>query len=123
MNNKNTILLYDTDPATHTQLQSLLPQDEFVIESIDDGTQIVPKVRSTNPAVLIANPDAHAFNAYDICKYVKQERNIPVILLIDKASTTRAQFADCEADDVFQKPLDGNGVLNIIRKQIAMSEG
>lgn len=123
MKGKNTILLYDTDPETLTQIKALLPQEEFFVETVADGTQILPRVRSTRPAVLIANPDAHAFNDYDICKYVKQEMNIPVILLIDKTSATRAQFADCEADDVFQKPLDENGVLNIIRKQIAMSEG
>lgn len=123
MNNKNIVLLYDTDTATLTQLQSLLPQEEFILETVSDGSQILPKVRSAKPAVLIANPDAQGFNDYDICKYVKQEMNIPVILLIDKTSTTRARFADCEADDVFQKPLDENGILNLIRKQIAMYEG
>ena len=123
MKNKNIILLYDTDPQIAEQLRTILSKDEFFVETVADGTQILPKVRSTKPAVLIANPDAHGFNDYDICKYVKGELNIPVILLIDKTSTTRAQFGECEADDVFQKPLDNNGILNIIRKHIAVSEG
>jgi len=123
MSDKNIILVYDKDGQTIDEIRSLLPQDEFLVETVADGTQILPKLRSSKPAVLIANPDAHAFNAYDICKYVKREMNIPVILLIDKTSTTRALYSECEADDVFQKPLDGNGVLNIIRKHIAVDNG
>jgi len=119
MSDKRTILIFDEDKSVLDQIRSLLPPNEFAVETITDGTQILPMARSQHPSILIANPDGHGFNAYDVCKYVKREMNIPVILLIDKTSTTRAQIDECEPDDVFLKPLDGNGVLNIVRKNIS----
>jgi DNA-binding response OmpR family regulator len=61
------------------------------------------------------------FNAYDICKKVKREGNIPVVLLMDTNSTTRAQIDECIPDDVVTKPVKIDNLANLLRKHYTVT--
>jgi DNA-binding response OmpR family regulator len=50
-----------------------------------------------------------------------KEMRKPLLFLIDKNSTTRAQISDCDPDDVVTKPVELNNLINLVDKHIAVT--
>lgn len=120
MDTTKSVLLFDNDQESITQIQQLLQQHNFNVEVVDNTQQLLAKAKALQASVVIANPDSNGFNAYDVCKHLKQDMDMRVILLIDKNSGTTDTYADCRADDVVQKPIDTTGFVNVINKHIVI---
>jgi DNA-binding response OmpR family regulator len=116
---KVTIVICDTDLDHSFTLEGELRNKDYDVVSINDAIELISTVMSLRPSVVLANPDMQGFNEYDVCKKIKKELDIPVVFLVDKNSTHRAQFDDCEADDVVTKPAEAANLLNLISKHIA----
>jgi DNA-binding response OmpR family regulator len=120
---KGIILICDNDQDEIFTLQEGLTSSGFEVVVIQDAIQLVSSARSLKASVVIANPDMNGFNDYDVCKYIKKEMNIPVMLTIDKNSTARASFDQCTADDVITKPYQNIGnISTLISKHIALQQ-
>src|SRR5919206_3713889 len=116
MKTKKSALLFDSEKSSISEIEALLVKEGFYVESLTDAQQLIARAESIKPSVVIANPDATGFNGETVCEKIKNELRIPVMLLIDKSSTTRDYYGNCRADDVISKPVDFNGVLNLIEK-------
>ncbi len=120
MKTKRSVLLFDSETESISQIEEVLVEKGFYVESVTNAQQLFARAESIKPSVVIANPDATGFNGDEVCTKIKHELRIPVILLIDKNSTSRDYYGNCRADDIFTKPIDFNGVVNLIEKHIAI---
>lgn len=121
MKNNRRLLLCDHDEAAIQELQKELQNRGYEAEVLRDATQLIKRVRSYQPTVVLANPEIDGFNEYDVCKYVMKEMGLPVILLLEPHSTTRAQIDECRASDVAIKPVEINNLSNLIEKHITIT--
>jgi DNA-binding response OmpR family regulator len=120
MEHTKTILVCDNDETTVQQIVSKLKDDDYDVESINDASELIPRALRLKPGVIIVNPDMKAFNAYDVCKQIMKGMNIPIMLLLDPHSTTRAQIDECLAEDVLTKPVKMDMLENLIEKHITV---
>lgn len=114
-----TILICDTDLEHSFTLEGELRNRDYEVVNINDATELISTVKSLRPSAVLVNPDMKGFNEYDVCKHVKKDLGIPLIFLLDKNSTHRAQLDDCKPDDVVTKPAEAGNLLNLILKHIA----
>jgi sigma-B regulation protein RsbU (phosphoserine phosphatase) len=120
---KTTVIICDNDVDALSRIQQGLQGDEaFRLETITDASKLIETATSRFPALVIVNPEMRAFNEYDVCKKLMKDKNIPVLLLLDKNSTLPSQIDDCEADDVLTKPVDLDNLLFLVRKHIAVHQ-
>ncbi|MDB5205755.1 MAG: hypothetical protein JWR72_830 [Flavisolibacter sp.] len=116
---KRTIVICDTDIDHSFTLEGHLHNRNYEVINITDATELIATVSSLRPSVVLANPDMQGFNEHDVCKQLKQKLNIPVLFVLDKNSTHRAELDDCEPDDVLTKPVEAGNLLNLIEKHIS----
>lgn len=122
-----TVLICDNDADHSFSLEGELRNRHYEVIIINDATELEGSARSLQPVAVLANPDMKGFNEYNVCKYIKGELNIPLLLLVDKNSTQRAGLnsqaageGDCRADDVIIKPVKvAENVINLIEKHMA----
>jgi two-component system OmpR family response regulator len=114
------IIIADTDEQVLQELKEGLEKDGFIVSTTTDAHGLVSST-TAQPSILVVNPDMKGFNAYDICKKVKREGNIPVVLLMDTNSTTRAQIDECIPDDVVTKPVKIDNLANLLRKHYTVT--
>ena len=117
---KRTVLICDTDADHSFTLEGELRNHGYEVVVINDATELLATAKSLKPTAILANPDMNGFNEYDVCKYIMKEMGIPVMLLMDKTSTHRAQVGDCRADEELTKPVACDTLLNLIAKQMTM---
>lgn len=119
---KRTIVICDTDLDHSFGLEGMLKNHDFDVINITDATELVRSVESLQPSVVLVNPDMQGFNEYDVCKKIRNGHGIPVIFLLDKTSTRRAQLDDCKPDDVVTKPDSSGNVIMLIKKHISLHQ-
>lgn len=122
MKNKGFVLICDVENEQVKNIQTELDNDGFSVELIHDAADLVPNTIRLRPGVLIVNPDMPAFNAYDVCKNLMNDLDIPVIMMVEKTSVTRAQIGDCQVDDVVTKPVEIKNLIHLISKHMAISQ-
>lgn len=78
-----------------------------------DGLGALQQEATTTPDVVVLDVNLPALDGWEVCRRIKQRRNVPVMLL-----TVRAERADIErsqaagADDHLPKPFDISEFLN-----------
>lgn len=122
MENKRSVLVCDSDEAILQQIETALGNEGYDVDILNDAAELIPRVIRFHPSVVIVNPDMNGFNAYDVCKNIMKDSNIPLILLLDAHSTTRAQVDECPADDVVTKPLKAELLVNLVAKHVSVNQ-
>ena len=119
---KRTVVICDTDLDHSFALEGILKNHDYDVVNITDATELVRSVESLQPSVVLANPDMQGFNEYNVCQKIKNNLGIPVIFLLDKTSTHRAQLDDCKPDDIITKPDSSGNVIMLIKKHISLHQ-
>lgn len=114
------VLVCDNDEQVLGELREELARNEYHVQTLTDATAVVSRA-SAQPTILVINPDMKGFNENDVCKKLKQERGVPVIFLMDRHSTHRTGYGDCEADDVVSKPVETDLLLNLLEKHYTVT--
>jgi len=120
MENNRSVLVCDNEEAVLQQIESALGSEGYDVDVLNDASELIPRVIRFHPGVVLVNPDMNGFNANDVCKNIIKDSNIPVILLLDPHSTTRAQIEECHADDVVTKPVHTDLLANLVAKHITV---
>lgn len=116
-----TVLLCDHDVAELNQIAEALQQQGFEVATIQDAALLVSRVQQRKYAVVVVNPDMQGFDAAAVCKTIKQEAGIPVVLILERNSTFRNTIDACTADDVMTKPIDTSILANLLNKNFTWS--
>jgi DNA-binding response OmpR family regulator len=119
---KRTILICDTDLDHSFTLEGELKNHGYDVVNITEATELVASAKSLQPSAILANPDIQGFNEYDVCKKLIRDLNIPVVLMLDRNSTRRAQIGDCPAADVITKPAEAGNLVTLIKKHISLQQ-
>lgn len=121
MKNKGFVLICDFESENLNQISSGLDNEGYSVEVVTDASELIPRAIRARPGVLIVNPDMPAFNEADVCKNLIKDMDLPVIILIEKNSTTRAQIHECEVEDVITKPVDLNNLIFLVNKNLTLA--
>ena len=119
--NERTVLVCDNEETVLQQIKEGLVAGGFSVETISDAAQLINRATGLGASVVIVNPDMNGFNEYDVCKKLMKEKHIPVILLLDRSSTRRAQVGECDPEDTVTKPLEVNNLVNLVSKHYTVT--
>ena len=103
--NHKTVLVCDKDERALASIKSVLEEQDFDVWTTTHPEELIEDAESHQASVVIVNTDLPDFNAKDACKYLKNEKGVPVLFLMDEDSTTRTRLDGCSADEVLMKPL------------------
>lgn len=116
---KKVVLICDNDADHSFTMEGELRNRDYEVVIVTNATELLKSAKSLKPVAIVANPDMKGFNENELCTKIMGEMNIPVILLLDRNSTHRANIGDCRADDVMMKPAETDILSNLIAKQMA----
>jgi DNA-binding response OmpR family regulator len=108
----------DDDPNI-CEIIKLYLSEEYVLHFAHDGSTALNLFHQTNPDLIILDLLIPVINGYEVCKLIRQESNIPIIMLTAK-DDTREKIAglDCGADDYVVKPFEPLELNARIRAQL-----
>jgi DNA-binding response OmpR family regulator len=102
-NDMRKILIVD-ELSTLSKVYVDLLLKNYVVEAGIDPNEILPRARRLDPDLVIINSDLPGFDPHQFCSTFRDDLNIPILLLLDAASTTRTKIDGCKADEVITKP-------------------
>jgi CheY-like chemotaxis protein len=104
------ILIIDDDDMVAELSRSVLQDDKYTIETLNDSTQAIEKISKLHPRLIITDIMMPGFTGMDICKAVKmnpQLKDIKVIVMSGKSFAIEKQRAmNFGAEYYIQKPYD-----------------
>ena len=119
--NHKTVLVCDNDEKVLASIKTALEEQDFNVRTSTHPEELIEDAESHRAAVVIVNPDLPDFNAGDACKYLKNEKGIPVLFLMDYDSATRARMDGCAADDIVTKPVAFDDLTFLVSKHYTLS--
>lgn len=105
--NRQRILIVEDDRALARVLSDNLSFSGFDVDWVDDGSEVLNRVRSTSPDLVLLDVMLPGRDGFSLCGLIRQGGRTPVIML-----TARDQKADklkgleLGADDYITKPFD-----------------
>ena len=105
--NRQRILIVEDDRALARVLSDNLTFSGYDVESVDDGDEVLNRVRASNPDLVLLDVMLPGRDGFNLCGLIRQGGRTPVIML-----TARDQKADMVkglelgADDYITKPFD-----------------
>lgn len=114
------VIICDKDEQVLGELKEELARNEYRVHTLTDATAVVSQA-SAQPSIVVINPDMQGFNEEDVCKKLKQQKGVPVIFLLDRHSTHRTTYGECECDDVVSKPVETDLLLNLLEKHYTVT--
>ncbi len=119
---KFKVLVFDDELSEIGKMYIGLLQKDFSVEVTMDPKEIPMRFKRMEPGIVIVSNENPDFNAHEICQLVKKEANVPIILLVEKHSSTTVEIDSCNADDILYKPVDLNELVAKIKKWHALSQ-
>jgi CheY-like chemotaxis protein len=113
------VLAVEPDPRTAEIMRGILQQDGYNVIAVPTATEALEVLKTTIPAVFVAEVEAKDMSGHDLCLIVKRNerlQRVPVILL-----TRSAQPADYAASHqlgavvCMAKPFKPERLLHVIR--------
>ncbi|HMB20356.1 MAG TPA: response regulator [Spirochaetota bacterium] len=124
MSDKKVILVIDDDPDILDSIKAILGANGFEVETAMSGKEGTEKVKSVNPDLVLCDMmmeriDAGTKVAQDIRK---NNPDMPVFLLssIGSATATNIDIDKLGFSGVFQKPVDPDNLINVVKDALGM---
>ena len=118
---KRTVLVCDSDEKVLASIKSGLAEHNFNVHVLTSPDELIENAERNHAGLVIVNPELPGFNAPDTCKYLKSQKGIPVLLMVDGNATTRISLDGCNADGIFTKPPKIGDLANMIERQIVLT--
>ena len=116
---QSVVLAVESDPRTADIMRNILQADGYTVIVVPDAQQALEILRTTLPAVFLAEVEGDEMTGHDLCLIIKRNdrlRRVPVILL-----TRSAQPADYSASHqlgavvCMAKPFKPERLLHVVR--------
>tara|TARA_B100000902_G_scaffold192670_1_gene184082 strand:+ start:429 stop:1106 length:678 start_codon:yes stop_codon:yes gene_type:complete len=120
-NNKNHILIVDDDDRIRGLLKDYLSENKYIVSTAENANQAKQKLEYIKFDVIILDVMMPGQNGYELIKDIKEQMDIPVILLTAKGGVeNRIKGLELGADDYLGKPFEPKELLlrinNVINK-------
>jgi cyclic di-GMP phosphodiesterase len=110
MDERNTILIVDDEPAGRETLESILEPEGYYLVLAENGYQAIEKAKAVQPDVILLDVMMPGMNGFEVCRHIRNEKElaeVPILFLTaldDRQSLLNGLEAG--ADDFISKPFD-----------------
>jgi len=114
------ILIVDDDKDILTVVELLLNAHNYTVETVFDPANILEKVKTFHPDLILMDVNMGHHDGREICKLLKADtiiNHIPVILF-SAMHNLQETHRECEATDFIGKPFDALDLIKIIEKHM-----
>lgn len=120
---KARVLVVDDDPALAEMLTIVLRGEGFDTAVVSDGTRAMPAVRELKPDLVLLDLMLPGMNGIDVCKAIRAEYTIPVVMLTAKTDTVDVVLGlESGADDYIVKPFKPKELVARLRARLRRTE-
>ncbi|MBW8868920.1 MAG: response regulator transcription factor [Acidobacteria bacterium] len=110
------ILLVDDEPNIQTAVRPLLTSSGYEVISAITGRGAIEAVERHDPDVVVLDLGLPDMDGVDVCRMIREVRNVPVIVLSARGSEKdKVRALDAGADDYVTKPFGSEELLARIR--------
>jgi two-component system, OmpR family, KDP operon response regulator KdpE len=115
-NGKRNILVVDDEPQITRVLKTALSSQGYGVRTARDGEEALLEMRSWSPDLVITDLRMPKMDGLELCRRVRTESRIPIIVLSVKGEETiKVEALDAGADDYITKPFSINELLARVR--------
>ncbi len=97
------ILLAEDDDSMRRLLEIILEKAGYEVSSAEDGLQALEMSLENDFHALVADAVMPNMSGYDLCRIVREEKNIPVIMLSGLDQENKSETNGCPADAFLTK--------------------
>jgi len=120
---KPRVLVVDDDPALAEMLTIVLRGEGFETTVVSDGTRALPAMRELKPDLVLLDLMLPGMNGIDVCKGIRAESNVPVVMLTAKSDTVDVVLGlESGADDYVVKPFKPKELVARVRARMRRTE-
>lgn len=121
------ILIVDDDPPSLKMTAFLLREEGYQVLTAEDGRQALHLIEEEEPDLLVLDVMMPHIDGLEVCRRVRQSRNVPIIILSAKGETSdRVLGLELGADDYLAKPFEPSELLArikaLLRRAAAFSQ-
>ncbi|HXE94767.1 MAG TPA: response regulator [Dongiaceae bacterium] len=108
----DTILIVEDEPKLAQLLSNYLRQAGFETECLENGLDVLPRVRERAPALMLLDLMLPGRNGVDICKEIRSFSAVPIIMVTARVEEIdRLLGLELGADDYICKPFSPREVV------------
>ena len=105
--NRQRILIVEDDRALARVLSDNLSFSGFDVDWVDDGAEVLNKVRATSPDLVLLDVMLPGRDGFNLCGLIRQGGRTPVIMLTARdQKMDKLKGLELGADDYITKPFD-----------------
>jgi two-component system KDP operon response regulator KdpE len=113
---KKNILVVDDEPQITRVLKTTLSSQGYGVRTSSDGEEALLEMKSWSPDLLITDLRMPRMDGLELCRRVRAESRIPIIVLSVKGEEPiKVEALDAGADDYITKPFSVNELLARVR--------
>src|SRR4029077_15268701 len=113
---KGNILVVDDEPQITRVLKTTLSSQGYGVRTATDGEDALRQLKTWSPALIITDLRMPNMDGLDLCRRVRSESRLPIIVLSVKGEETiKVEALDAGADDYITKPFSTNELLARVR--------
>jgi len=120
---KPKILVVDDEERDLRLVEAMLAPEGYEVVLAHSGEEGLEKIRETHPNVVLLDIMMPGLNGFEVLRILRQQSNIPVIMLTAKKEVTSAiDSFHLGADDYVRKPFMKGELLARIRAKLRRAE-
>jgi len=120
---KPKILVVDDEDRDLRLVEAMLAPEGYEVVLAHSGVEALDKVREIPPDVILLDVMMPKMNGYEVLRILRQQSDIPVIMLTAKKEVTSAiDSFHLGADDYVRKPFMKGELLARIRAKLRRAE-
>ncbi len=113
---KGNILVVDDEPQITRVLKTTLSSQGYGVRTASDGEDALLQLKTWLPDLIITDLRMPNMDGLDLCRRVRTESRLPIIVLSVKGEETiKVEALDAGADDYITKPFSTNELLARVR--------
>jgi two-component system KDP operon response regulator KdpE len=113
---KGNILVVDDEPQITRVLKTTLSSQGYGVRTAVDGEDALLQLKTWSPDLIITDLRMPNMDGLDLCRRVRTESRLPIIVLSVKGEETiKVEALDAGADDYITKPFSTNELLARVR--------
>ena len=117
------ILIVDDEKKIVEILKAYLEKEGYSVLTAYDGQEALDSARRDVPDLIILDLMLPEISGWDVCRELRKESNVPVIMLTARDDTTDKIIGlELGADDYVTKPFDPKEIVSRVRAVLRRSE-
>ncbi len=123
MPNATTVVVVDDDEHIRELATLYLEKEGFAVSCAVDGTAAIETIARVKPSLVILDLMMPGMSGYDVCKAVRQESDVPIIMLTARdEDVDKIVGLELGADDYLTKPFNPRELVARVKAILRRAE-